>query len=97
VTHWQPPPEDQPPGPVFIPASEDAAVTDAGQPFEAPAGTVMAFLGALADVGHYRVALRNLTTPESWPGWGDFSDAAGKLVAIGPNWGIQTRGQRPDP
>lgn len=71
------PPEDRPPAcwrRFAEPGEAEAAVP---HPDVAdPVSVGIMFCEALEDHERYSVALRMLTTPESHPAWGDFSDAA---------------------
>lgn len=51
-----------------------------------PVAVGMMFCNALDDPKHYLNALRNLSTPESVPDWGDYTRAAEALKAV-PNRG----------
>jgi hypothetical protein len=85
------PPNDVP-GRGLVPAEAGAAAADAGEPLTAPGGTAAIFLLALEDRQANFMALRNLTTPESWAAWGDFGGAAAALADI-PGWAVGTRGE----
>lgn len=85
--------EDQPSGAGLVPGRPEDAAAAAGRALLAPGGTAAAFLHALSDPARYLVDLRMLTTPESWPAWGDFAEAAAALGRI-PAWGVGTRGRQ---
>lgn len=53
-----------------------------------PLAVASAFAAAVENPEQYRVALLNLTTPESHEAWGDFSSIAPKLVDYGLASGV---------
>lgn len=54
-----------------------------------PVSVAALLLQGLADPQEYSNALHNLTTPESWPQWGDFGAAADSVAKLG-SWSIGT-------
>jgi hypothetical protein len=88
------PEEDQPAGIGLVPVSMEFATAKDRPLFESPGGTAIGFLAGLDDVHHYYNALRNLTTPESWPAWGDYTEAQDYLRSLGPDWGVGDTGER---
>lgn len=77
------PPEDRPPAQWrrFTPKEEAAKAIPEDDPSN-PAVVGHRFCEALEDHVYYRNALLNLTTPESHPAWGDFSEAAARYASI---------------
>lgn len=90
--------DDNRPMPDIVPVPDNLIDQSAFEkPFEEPAGTAALFISALEDPAENLRALRHLTTPESWPAWGDYSDAAAALNALGEDVGIGNKGDRPQP
>lgn len=89
------PPEDRPSIDIVPIAPELADDHALGQPFLEPAGSANLFMLGLADPRRYFNALRNLTTPESWAAWRDYTAAAEMVEQeLGEGWSITTRGER---
>jgi len=90
------PPEDMPSGRGLIPASDQEVLADvfAQNPPDGPWAAGLAFHNALTNNnGPQLDVLRDLVTPESLGGWGDFS-AARELLA---DTGMTSRADRPAP
>jgi hypothetical protein len=87
-------PDDLPPdGPAVMPATDEAALADLGEPsLDHPVHVVMMFHNGAQDPVHWNNLLHNLTTPESWDDWGDFSNVAeflsGYAVATGVRYAL---------
>lgn len=85
------PPEDQPPlAWRRFATDEEVREVSPAPDLTSPESVGFLFFQALEQPDHYFNALQNLTTPESWDDWGDFSEARDAVASM-PNCGYSNR------